>query len=386
MKSIRIKVLVGVTASLALGLAGLLAVLHVTFVKNSEVIAQDSVTGAHKLFSILSDREVSKMKAIGDTLLSNREVGDALAAGNRDRLLELTAPTYAGLRQEGITNWIFCTPEKEKTALLRVHDPAKFGDTVNRFLYNEAIRTHAPVSGNELGKTGFVFRVMRPYFDSKKQVIGYVEFGEEIGHFIREMKEQTGDDYGLLLKKQNLDRRSWAESMAAIKQRDNWDDNPDVVVADKTTSHGNIIRFSGDLAEVPDEGKTLERFEDGASVRLRGIFPVRDASNAKIGGMFVVHDITASYQSLRVTQNLLMLVVFAVLIAIAVGLLSLLTKLVFRRLDRIITVVTRVVGGDYEKEIEVTSQDEVGQFENLFEQFRLIFVDLLNQVRELQAK
>jgi HAMP domain-containing protein len=64
----------------------------------------------------------------------------------------------------------------------------------------------------------------------------------------------------------------------------------------------------------------------------------------------------------------------------------LLTRLVFRRLDHIVMVATRVVGGDYKTEIRVSSDDEVGQFEQLFEQFRQVFVDVLNHVPELQEQ
>jgi HAMP domain-containing protein len=57
--------------------------------------------------------------------------------------------------------------------------------------------------------------------------------------------------------------------------------------------------------------------------------------------------------------------------------LMLLNRLVFRRLEHIIRIATRVVGGDYESEIRVSSHDEVGEFELLFEQFRSVFVTLL---------
>ena len=75
--------------------------------------------------------------------------------------------------------------------------------------------------------------------------------------------------------------------------------------------------------------------------------------------------------------------------ALAIGIflvLTLLTRLVFRRLEHIIVVATRVVGEDYESEIQVTSDDEVGQFEQLFEQFRRVFVDIMAHVPELQEK
>ncbi len=86
------------------------------------------------------------------------------------------------------------------------------------------------------------------------------------------------------------------------------------------------------------------------------------------------------------TRNILVLVT---VVALALGIflvLALLNRLVFRRLDHIIMVATRVVGGDYETEIRVSSDDEVGQFEQLFEQFRRVFLDLMAHVPELQEK
>ena len=65
--------------------------------------------------------------------------------------------------------------------------------------------------------------------------------------------------------------------------------------------------------------------------------------------------------------------------------LMLLDRLVFRRLQRIIRVATRVVGGDYDSEIQVSSKDEVGELEQLFEQFRQVFVDLLRHSEEKTA-
>jgi len=105
-----------------------------------------------------------------------------------------------------------------------------------------------------------------------------------------------------------------------------------------------------------------------------------------VGAMFVVRDISGFYLAMRRTQNILVILTVA---ALAIGILlvlTLLTRLVFRRLENIILVATRVVGGDYESEIQVTSDDEVGQFEQLFEQFRRVFVDVLSHVPELQEK
>ena len=383
---IRTKVLAALIACLVVGVGGILALMHYSFARNSQTLAAESVMGAQKLFTILETREISKMTAVSETLMMNPQVRDAFAAKDRARLLELTSPLYPKLKSEGITNWMFHTPEPDMTVFLRLHNPSKFADHLNRFMDKEVVRTHAMVVGNELAKAGFAVRILRPFYDSQGAVTGYVEFGEEIGQFIHAMKNQTGDDYGLLLSKKFVDRQFWADSSAVWKRRDNWDDNPNFVVADKTTATDKIIQFQGELTAVPAQGKALEYFRDGNSVLVRGIFPIRDAAGNNVGAMFVVRDISGFYVAMRHTQNVLILMT---VVALTLGIflvLTLLSRLVFRRLEHIIAVATRVVGGDYETEIRVSSDDEVGQFEQLFEQFRRVFVELLTHVPEFQEK
>jgi len=236
---IRTKVLAALAACLVVGVGGILALMYYSFVRNSRALATESVTGAQKLFTILEAREISKMTAVSETLIMNPQVRDAFAARDRSRLIELTAPLYSKLKSEGITNWMFHTPEPDMAVFLRLHNPPKFGDHLNRFMDKEVVRTHAMVTGNELAKAGFAVRILRPVYDSHGGVTGYVEFGEEIGRFIHQMKSQTGDDYGLLLSKKFVDRQFWADSSAVWKRRDNWEDNPNFVVADKTTATGS---------------------------------------------------------------------------------------------------------------------------------------------------
>lgn len=383
---IRTKVLAALTGCLLIGVGGIVLLMHYSFARNSQALATESVTGAQKLFTILEARETSKMASVSETLMMNPQVREAFVAKDRTRLLELMAPLYPKLKSEGITNWMFHTPEPDMVVFLRLHNPAKFGDHLNRFMDKEVVRTHAMVVGNELAKAGFAVRILRPFYDANGQVTGYVEFGEEIGQFIHTMKSQTGDDYGLLLSKKFVDRQFWADSSAVWKRRDNWNDNPNYVVADKTTAADDIIQFHEDLATVPAQGKVLEYSRDGNSVLVRGIFPIHDAAGNSVGAMFVVRDISGFYMAMRHTQNILVLLTVVALTLGTFLVLTLLNRLVFRRLEHIIKVATRVVGGDYETEIHVDSDDEVGQFEQLFEQFRRVFVDLLTHVPELQEK
>lgn len=386
LKSIQTKVLAALVACLLVGVGGILVLMQYSFTQNSQALAQESVAGSQKLFTILEAREISKMAAVSEALIVNPQIRDAFAAKDRDRLRELTGPLYPKLKSEGITNWMFHTPEPDMSVFLRLHNPAKFGDHLNRFMDKEVARTHALVSGNELARAGFAVRILRPVTDSKGGVIGYVELGEELGQFIHAMKSQTGNDFGLLLSKKFVDQQFWADSCAVWNRRNNWDDNPSFVVADKTTATESILSFQGDLASIPSQGMVLERYREGDSVFVRGIFPILDAAGNTVGAMFVVRDISAVYSAMRHTQNILVLVIVLCLLVGIVLVLTLLNRLVFKRLQHIIQVATRVVGGDFETEIKVNSDDEVGQLEQLFEQFRRVFVDVLKQLGESPEK
>jgi hypothetical protein len=241
--SIRTKVFVALLGCLCAGLGGTVALMHYSFERNSAVLASTSVGDAQKLFTILETREISKMAAVTDVLIANPQIQDALVARDRSRLLALTLPLYPELKREGITNWIFHTSEPDMAVFLRLHNPAKFGDHLNRFMDKEAVRTHTPVNGNELAKAGFAVRTISPVYDAHGAVTGYVEFGEELGQFIHAMKKQTGNDYGLLLNKKFVDRQFWADSSATLKRHDDWNDNPNYVIADKTADSNSNFRF-----------------------------------------------------------------------------------------------------------------------------------------------
>ncbi len=75
---IRTKVLAALVGCLVVGVGGILALMYYSFARNSRALAEESVTGAQKLFTILETREISKMTAVSETLIANPQVRDAL--------------------------------------------------------------------------------------------------------------------------------------------------------------------------------------------------------------------------------------------------------------------------------------------------------------------
>jgi two-component system sensor histidine kinase VicK len=124
----------------------------------------------------------------------------------------------------------------------------------------------------------------------------------------------------------------------------------------------------------------------GGQSFARSAFPIKDASSAKVGAVFVLVDITTIYTDLQRTKMLTIGTTLALIVVVCVFLLVLLSSLVFRRLKEITRVATRLVGGDYQTPVAISKPDEIGHFEELFEQLRLVFVNLLEEYERVSKE
>ncbi len=365
--SIRTKLIVAVFAStVALALATG-AFVRSAGERNVRVAAEQAISTAGEAFAAMERADVEKLDATLRALSAHPGLVAAFAARDRARLLSVAAPIFAALRAEhDITHFYFLEPEPSRRCFLRVHRPDQYGDVVNRATLTRAAATRSLGAGKELGQTAFALRVVRPWTGPDGKLLGYVELGEEIDHFLQRMRVQTGDDYGLLVEKAFLDEAAWAATRAG--KRNNWDDRPRTVVVDTSTDDESIIDFDGDLASVPDGGLLLEEHEHDGRTFLRGIVPLKDAAGRRAAGLFVRHDISALRATMLDARRGIYLVLFAVAAVLATLLVGFVNRLVFRRLDRMARtmdeVSARLAAGDDEVAVpSATPMDELGRFE-----------------------
>jgi hypothetical protein len=387
-KSIKAKMLLVILLCMGLGAGGLAWYLQRTFEANAARLTRASVAGATASFAGLARSSTELMAAAAGALALNPDLRAALAARDPDRLLAFSEPLYREYRTRfGITHWNYWEPEsagdmapKGLRNVLRVGTPTMHGDFVERATLAQVARERRPVTGLDLGYTGMVLRVLVPV-DEGGRIIGYLELGREIGGFLREIKKATGDDCGLLLAKARLDAKKWASQRATAGVRDNWGDMPGLVLAENTAPDVDILRFDGELTELADEGRGLELVARGERQLARGVFPIRDVTGNKVGAVFVLHDVSGDYSEMRGALRTGLLAVAGVSILLAAVLIGVFQLLVERRLERMIGVATRVVGGEFDLAIVPSADDEIGAFETLFEQFRLLFVELIGQAQ-----
>jgi hypothetical protein len=336
--------------------------------RNVEAAAAVSVRHAAAVFDAEEHAELEKLAATLDALLMNPELRDAFAARDRARLLAASAPIFELMRdRDGMTHWYFHLPEREGTVFLRVHRPELHGDRVERATLRRAQETRELGAGKELGKTAFALRAVRPWIVDGK-TIGYVELGQEIDHFLREMKARTGDDYGLLVKKRFLDEKAWADVLGP--RQNTWNDRPEVVVLDTTSFTAGLVDFDGDVELLPDEGLVLDHVEREARVLLRGISPLRDATGRKVGALFVLHDFTPQHAALEAGASRIHATLLFLCLAGAVAAFVLVHLLVFRRLTLLRRgLETRAAAETLPpaRVVRLRSEDELGRLEALFD-------------------
>ncbi|HET9595322.1 MAG TPA: cache domain-containing protein [Anaeromyxobacteraceae bacterium] len=369
--SIRTKLVAAIV--LTLGLSGVASALLVRalYVRSAEAASSAALKGAASAYEELERQEIEKLSTVLDVLVANPALRDAFAAKDRDRLQAVALPIHQVLKAEHrINHWNFIEPETRRM-FLRPHLPTKFGDVIDRQSLLRAMSKQETAAGKELGKSEFALRVGRPFYADGK-LIGYIELGEGIQHFLGRMKAQTGNDFAMFVAKRLLDEGEWARTRG--QARNGWNDFPDAVVVNATTDEALVDE--GAITVPSGSTQVLEETESGGRSWVRGVFPVRDASGGVVGGMVVRHDVTA----LRAGMGRALLVTLAVLALLALVASALVwvlvNRLIFRRLRGMMATMedlsARVAGGDYDVASRVASgsaDDEIGRFERFFAEF-----------------
>ena len=147
-----------------------------------------------------------------------------------------------------------------------------------------------------------------------------------------------------------------------------------MVVVDTTTFTDGIVDYEGDLADVPERGEQLGEVVRGDRTFARAIFPVWDASGRRVGGLFVLHDLTAARAAARSGAIRTTFALFGLGLLGALAAAAVVRALVFARLE----TLRRALEGRAAEEdvpqsriVQIRNEDEVGRLEALFDRVLL---------------
>ena len=354
---------------------------------NLDKVTLDGIQAAKETFYNLEKNDVKMLQAAMTDFSTNQEYKDVFLENDRQKLFDFGQALFAEHKAMGITHFYFHRPDG--TVFVRLHDATKYDDVLKRKTFAKSKETKSWGTGIELGKTAFALRAVEPYYNGK-ELIGYIEFGEEINHFIDIMKEQTGHEYSVVVKKEFIDPGEWASVTKTKGLRNNYGDLKNYVVIDSTREYA--AKFNKDsfaqqnLDAVADKGNIFSKFTRGDKTYVSGGFALYDAGNDKVGAVIVTEDVTQLEKT--ATQNNQNVLITAILAALLIaGIMSLLlVLLIIRPLENVVETTTRVVGGDFSARSNVKSKDEIGRLAQMIEGFKTVLINTAKDLEESQKE
>ena len=151
---------------------------------------KSNVNGVEQLFPTLLEMESSQLSAQIDLLKNDASPPESMVDPRQDALFQAAAPFYSEINAKyNITHFYYI--DLDRNCFLRVHNPERSGDYINRATMNAAARKGTASSGIELGPLGtFTLRVVHPWFIDGI-LAGYIELGKEILHIAPLIKAQS---------------------------------------------------------------------------------------------------------------------------------------------------------------------------------------------------
>ena len=299
--------------------------------KHTENAVGEQFITAKRALSTAVKIETEKLSAALEIIDGDPELKRAMMAGDRDTLLKQSAPLFNTLREKySITHFYFHRPDRVN--FLRVHQPHRYGDTINRVSALQAEATSAAASALETGPLGlFTLRVVFPWYE-KDKLIGYVELGEEIEHLYKRIKDVINLDLYVIIDKKVLSRKDWESGMKMLGRKAEWDLMPESVLAFTTVAESNAAILTR-IMESDNLKPTIMGLSGDERIFQTYSVPLNDAgkTDLEIGKILFLRDVT------DIKKHSLHYILYIIGLGIAIsGMLLLFFFLLTRRLEHIL--------------------------------------------------
>lgn len=304
-----------VSQRLLLPLLGALLVLLAAFllvvlywqkrqVDHAKLVATQRVQGT--LETLLAERE-KFLRAIAQTFTTTPWITQMLAQGDRQTLLQHYENLWESLRQEAGVD-LFYLIDKNGRCVLRVHDPARYGDEVTDEIFLRARETGRMEAGVGLSLRGRpALRVSAPVW-YQGQLVGYIEVASTLPNLLQELEEAGRVDLVATLDRENL-RPEYGP----------WYQPQDPWVGDEFGSE--VIFYASSQQLLPEilafqHGKSHTRLpKSGADWEISRL-PLRTSAGKDFGNLYVFLNTAASQREFRLFIGLALAVFGTVSVAL----------------------------------------------------------------------
>ena len=260
----------------------------------------ETIQSVEQLYQHGVEHEAAQLHALMKVLTDDPVLLHLLQTQNHSALYEKYKSLYQYLNEQfNITHFYFSN--HERVNILRVHNPDRYGDVINRHTMLQAETNKAIYYGVELGKFGqLTLRLVKPvYLDNK--LIGYVELGKEVEQLVEYIHDSVHVDILVLIYKKYLKRESWEEGMLLMRRAGEWERYSESVLIESTfnTLH-DAYAIMPDTSDVYHyhKGDLTASDKHGDVLQLSKFYiPIHDSSGRKVGNFIALID----YQDIQDT-------------------------------------------------------------------------------------
>ena len=177
----------------------LFLLLHNQIESNQKNLTQNIQT----MLDYLIKDKIKLLSAIEKDLIENSDIKTLLIEKNRKELIRRYEGFYSYFKAlHAVTH--FYIHDAKGVNIVRLHQINRYGDAIKRYTLLEAKQHQSQSAGLELGPLGtFTLRVVQPIF-KEHTLIGFIELGIDLNHFLQTLLQLFSVDVALLIDKNQL--------------------------------------------------------------------------------------------------------------------------------------------------------------------------------------
>ena len=268
------------------------------------------------------------LSAVAEVVLQNDTIMTPFAIHDRSSLLSQGQGLLAGLQMKhGISHLYFVLPDR--TVFLRIHEPDRGGDTIDRFTTLEAERTGRLAAGLEVGPLGtLTLRVVAPYHRDG-ELIGFLELGKNFDRIAISVHEILGVPLAVFVNKAYLSRPTWVYYRERRGLDADWNalDSTVLTHCASAADASGISDLMREMLKTPELQTNWTR-RDNRDLGVHRL-PIHDVEGREIASVVVARDITKATTTARES-----IVRVGAIYLLVTGLLLTVLMVVILRVDR----------------------------------------------------
>ncbi len=237
------EILIPFLIAMVLLIASFFGIINYIMKDKMDIDNKEKVKSVQNMFEIKKKSYTEVLTATIKRVQNYEEVQKYWLKKDKDKLKETMRPFFESLKRRSKFTHI-CFYDSLGDNYLTMYNLPKDDGEIDNFTMREAIKTHKISSGIEVGPLGtFTLRVAVPWYINK-QLVGFIEFGEEIEHIIDRTHTILNVDLFILYKKEYISQERYQNGMEILGRNYNW------------KSLDNWVFLYSTLDAIPPEVKT----------------------------------------------------------------------------------------------------------------------------------